>query len=117
MKLHTLFATSALAIVGLACTAALTPAAAQGTQTPHVDQRQANQQARIAQGAASGALTGREQLRLQREQNAIARAEAAAKADGVVTTHERRVLHRAQDVASRDIARQKHDHQRAPGKP
>jgi hypothetical protein len=92
--------------------AATSGAWAQGA-TPGVDQRQDNQQARIAQGAASGALTGREQRRLQREQRGIARAEAHAKTDGTVTPQERRRLHRKQNAASADIAHQKHDRQHA----
>ena len=53
------------------------------TETPRVDQRQAKQQARIAQGAASGSLTKRETRRLEREQLAVANAKGAAQADGV----------------------------------
>lgn len=81
------------------------------TETPRVDARQAHQEARIAQGAASGALTAREQHRLRRQQNAIAHGEAHAKADGNVTRAERRALHHAQRHASHNIARQKHDAQ------
>ena len=80
--------------------------------TLRVNQRQANHEKRIDQGIASGQLTQRETRRLEREQNAINRAENRAKADGVVTNQERRQLHRAQNHASRDIARQKHDRQR-----
>jgi hypothetical protein len=76
-----------------------------------VDARQARQTQRIEQGAASGALTGREQRRLHREQKAIGQVEEKAKADGTVTRHERKRLHRMQNHAGRDIARQKHDGQ------
>lgn len=79
--------------------------------TPGIDQRQANQEKRIDQGVASGQLTKRETRRLEREQNAINRAEDKAKADGVVTAKERRRVHHAQNRASRDIKRQKHDAQ------
>lgn len=99
----------------LLATAATTGFAAEGsTATPRVDQRQANQEARIAQGAQSGALTPREQRRLHREQKVVAKAETAAKADGTVTRTERRQLHHLQNHASRDIARQKHDAQAVP---
>ena len=64
------------------------PVSAQ-TATPRVDQRQANQEARIQQGA---------------------------KADGKVTARERAKLARAQDKQSRKIAKQKHDKQTAPAK-
>jgi len=87
------------------------------TATPGVDQRQAEQQARIQQGVASGQLTAREKRRLQGEQRAIARAKAHAKADGTVTAQERARLQHMQDHASRDIYRQKHDRQRAPSAP
>ena len=87
--------------------------AAAAPATPRVDQREANQQARIANGAASGQLTGKETVRLEREQAAVNKAEAHAKADGTVTRHERKRLHRMQNAASKDIHAQKHDAQTA----
>ena len=81
--------------------------------TPRVDQRQANQQARIANGAASGQLTSRETLRLEKQQAMVNKAEDHAKADGTVTRHERKRLHRMQNTASKRIHRQKHDAQTA----
>jgi len=83
------------------------------TATPRVDQREANQQARIANGAASGELTAKETNRLEKEQAAIGKTEAKAKADGTVTKAERTKLHRMQNKASRDIHHQKHDAQTA----
>lgn len=80
-----------------------------GTQTPRIDQREAHQQARIAQGAASGSLTAQETQRLEKEQARIDHAEAKAKSDGTVTAKERRRLHAMQDGASRDIHRKKHN--------
>jgi uncharacterized membrane protein YebE (DUF533 family) len=59
-------------------------------------------------------LTPREQRRLQHEQKSVARAEAHANADGVVTAKERARLHHKQNEASRDIRRQKHDRQHKP---
>lgn len=84
-----------------------------GTNTPRVDQREANQQARIAQGAANGSLTAQETRRLEKEQAHIDNAEARAKSDGTVTTKERRRLHAMQDGASRDIRRKKHNERTA----
>ena len=60
-----------------------------------------------------GPTTGKETVRLEKEQAAVNRAEAKAKADGTVTKHERRRLHRMQDAASKDIYKQKHDAQTA----
>lgn len=79
------------------------------TTMPRVDQREANQQSRIARGAASGSLTARETQRLEKEQARIDNAEARAKSDGTVTAKERRRLHAMQDGASRDIRRKKHN--------
>ena len=79
--------------------------------TPVVDQRQARQQARIKHGVATGQLTVREAVRLERGQRRVAIGEARAKADGVVTRKERARLAHAQNVQSRRIARQKHDRQ------
>jgi uncharacterized membrane protein YebE (DUF533 family) len=97
-------------IIATVLTAATLPVFAQ-TNTPVVDQRQANQEARIQQGVASGALTGREAARLERGQQRVENMEAAAKADGVVTKRERAQLQHAQNVQSRHIAAQKHDRQ------
>jgi len=84
---------------------------AQGASMPRVDQREGNQQARIAQGAASGALTPHETQRLEKQQAHVANAETKAEADGVVTKSERRKLHRMQNRANSDIYSQKHDAQ------
>ena len=84
--------------------------------TPRADVREANQQARIDSGVASGQLTRREAIRLEREQARIRRAEAIAKADGVVTPRERRELERMQREASAHIRAQKHDAQVAHGR-
>lgn len=115
MKNHKAFLIGCLVAV-LGAAAATTTFAQEAT--PHVDQRQQRQAARIAQGASSGELTVRERRHLHAQQRAVARAEARAKADGDVTRAERRQLDRMQDRASRDIHRQKHDRQRAhrPGK-
>ena len=88
---------------------ALAAATAFAQQPARVEQRQANQQARIAQGTASGTLTPKETQRLEKEQAHIAKVETKAEADGVVTTKEAKHVHRMQDRASRDIYRQKHD--------
>lgn len=71
--------------------------------TPDVDARQARQAARIEAALHDGRLSRREFRALQREQAAIRRYEAQAKADGVVTRHERRELQEMLDRASRHI--------------
>ena len=85
--------------------------------TPQVDARQARQHARIADGAATGALTPHERHRLHKQQRAIRHTEAHAKADGVVTPHEKRHLAKLQAKSSRAIHRQKHDGQKVGPKP
>ena len=101
-------------IVALFAAVAL-PVAAQ-TSTPRVDQRQANQEARIQQGVQSGALTGKEAAKLEKGQDKVQAKETKAKADGKVTARERARLAKAQDKQSRNIAKQKHDRQTAPAK-
>jgi len=88
------------------------PAAAQTTSTQRIDQRQANQQKRIDQGVASGALTPKEAGKLDRGQAKVQKMEDKAAADGKVTARERRRIEQAQDRQSKRIARQKHDRQR-----
>jgi hypothetical protein len=107
MRLARPLAVALLALAGTTATLA-------ATDTPRVDARQARQEARIADGVASGALTRPEARRLQHQQRHIRQAEHQAKADGVVTAQERRRLHRLQDHASRSIQRQKHDAQVRP---
>ena len=101
-------------LIGTALAIAAVGAFAQTPATPRVDQREANQQGRIAQGAASSQLTPRETNRLEKQQARINTAEANAKADGKVTKHERKHLHHMQNKASKNIAAQKHDAQVAP---
>ncbi|MEP7068503.1 MAG: hypothetical protein ABI789_04645 [Usitatibacter sp.] len=86
------------------------PVAAQ-VNTPTFDQRQANQEARIQQGVASGQLTPRETAKLERGQAKIQAMENKAKADGKVTAKERAKLAKAQNKQSRKINREKHDKQ------
>lgn len=81
------------------------------TATPGIDQRQANQEKRKEQGAASGRLTPQEAKRLDRQEDRLDTMEARKKADGVVTPRERAQLARAEKRESRRIARQKHDKQ------
>lgn len=90
------------------------PVFAQGTNTPNIDKRQANQGARIEQGKASGALTATEAARLEVGQAKVDVKEAKAKSDGVVTKRERARLQQAENKQSRKIKRQKHDAQKAP---
>lgn len=84
-----------------------------GQGTPRVDREQVRQHQRIEQGVARGSLTRHEAMQLQRGQQRIARMEARAKADGVVTRHERARLREAQAKESQRIQRQKHDRQHA----
>ncbi len=83
---------------------------AQG-QTPVIDQRQTNQQTRIDQGVASGQLTEREANRMEKRQDHVQNLENKAKEDGVVTKKERARIGAAQNNASRQLAKEKHDRQ------
>ncbi len=95
---------AAICIVGTASFAA-----AQTTSTPSIDARQANQQARINQGVASGQLTNREAANLQRGQARVQRMENRAAADGVVTKGEQARINQVQNNQSRKIFNKKHN--------
>ena len=101
-SLKTLAAGAALAFAALASS---------GAHAQGIDQREANQQARIQQGVMRGQLTPREAARLEHRQRHIRHAEMHARADGVMTPRERARLQRMQMRASRDIYRQRHDGQ------
>jgi len=77
-----------------------------------VDGRQARQQARIARGIASGALTPLETARLERRAAAVARTEAAMRRSGGLSCREREVLDGRLDSLSAAIRVQSHDGQR-----
>lgn len=115
MKIQTLIATLALTLGASAF--AQTPVAPvvpkDPLATPKIDQRQANQEKRIDQGIASGALTQKEATKLDNREIKIESDKLAAKADGKVTSAERRKLKREENRASRAINRQKHDRQTA----
>jgi len=105
-----------VAMGGLSLVGGLATNAAADTRFDRVDQRQYNQQQRIRDGFAAGRLTREEFRFLMREQNQIARLEARVEADGRVTPWERTQLERAQNEASRNIARLvRNDDHRGPG--
>jgi len=80
------------------------------------DVRQARQHARIHQGVQSDELTRGEAHRVRKNQRRINRLENRAENDGVVTATEKARLENAQDRASRQIYRLKHnDNQRGDG--
>lgn len=81
------------------------------TRGATIDQRQANQQGRIAQGVESGQLTPREATRLQKREGTVQRMEDRAKADGTVTKREAAAINQKQNSVSKGIYRQKHDAQ------
>ena len=83
----------------------LLPAGANAqTATPAINQTQKEQRERIQQGVKNGELTVHEKRK-------IARDEARAKADGVVTPRERATIKAEQRKASAHIAREKNDAQ------
>ena len=100
---------SSIAALLVGMSALVTPWMSAAQDTPAIDQRQARQSQRIANGQASGQLSNREAARLQAGQAKVANMEANAKADGKVTRAERAAIHHAQNKQSRHIAHQKHD--------
>ncbi|MBY0573677.1 MAG: hypothetical protein K2P84_08350 [Undibacterium sp.] len=87
----------------------VTPAFAQNTNTPNIDKREAQQQKRIANGASSGALTGKETLNLEKREAKIENDKQAAKADGKVTHAERVKLQKEENRTSKKIYEKKHN--------
>jgi uncharacterized membrane protein YebE (DUF533 family) len=88
---------------------AAAPVFAGPTATPRINHRQVNQERRIDQGVASGALTARETHTLDAREARIAADKAAAKADGTVTHAERAQLRGEERRTSRAIYRKKHN--------
>lgn len=84
-------------------------ACAGSTDDPVIQRREQNQERRIDQGVASGALTPGEAGRLEAQQARIKQREERMKSDGVLTRSERRRLTREQDRANRTIYRKKHN--------
>lgn len=74
-----------------------------------IDNRQANQSARIQQGVGSGQLNVRETYQLEKGQARVQNMESRAKADGVVNNRERARISQAQNVQSRRIYNKKHN--------
>ena len=78
-----------------------------------IDQRQDYQQDRIEHGIRDGQITRSEARRLEQGERAIDRAQARARADGVVTQQERARIDRMTDREGREIYQQSHDRQQA----
>jgi len=95
-----------VALLGVMSSAAFAQTAAQLDQ-----QRDVNQQERIEQGLKSGALTSREAGRLESEQKRIDNMQARDLRDGHMSAGEQLRLDKAQNAASADIYKQKHDAQ------
>jgi hypothetical protein len=85
------------------------PARAQSTYDPRIDQREDFQQQRIQQGIESGQLTPWEARRLENEQARIQATEDRMKADGNLSPRERARLTEMQNRAGRDIYRLDHN--------
>ena len=98
--------TLALSIATLLSGTALAQTAAEKDQ-----QRDVNQQERIEQGLKSGELSTKEAGHLEREQQHVDRMEAHDLKDGHISAAEQARLTKAQNTASADIYKQKHDAQ------
>ena len=76
---------------------------------PGVNERQANQTARIQQGVKSGELTHGEAQELRTERRDIRDLEQTYKSDGTLTRDERQDLHQQLNQQSQEIYEEKHD--------
>jgi hypothetical protein len=95
----------------VAMIATLPAVAMAGTRDPGVNQRQHNQQHRIAQGVRSGELTRTEAQGLREQRRSLRQEERAYKSDGKLTRDERKDLHQDLNQASRNIYGEKHDNE------
>jgi hypothetical protein len=75
----------------------------------HYNQR--NQHSRINEGVRSGQLTRPEAYQLRMQQSKIRNYKTMAMADGRITAAERKLIHKEQAKANRNIYHQKHDRQ------
>jgi hypothetical protein len=80
-------------------------------QAPVANGREQNQRTRIRQGVASGELNRREAARMRGREAGLTAEKRAVRADGVVTSTERRDLRQTENQNSRAIYHQKHDAQ------
>jgi len=76
---------------------------------PGVNERQANQTARVQQGVKSGELTHGEAQDLRTERRDIRDLEHTYKEDGTLTRDERQDLHQQLNQQSQEIYEEKHD--------
>jgi hypothetical protein len=79
---------------------------------PQINERQANQAGRVAQGVKSGELTRPEAQELREERRDIRDLEHDYKSDHVLTEQERRDLNQQLNQNSREIYEEKHDEER-----
>jgi hypothetical protein len=100
-----------LGLAAFATVATAMPAFTAAAFAQPVEQRQATQQARIAEGVRSGALTPHQTARLEHREARLQHQEARMRArhGGVLTHHDRRVLARHENHLSRAIYRAKHN--------
>ncbi len=97
------------AIFGITALTLAFTASSYAVDTPKIDSRQTKQEQRIDEGVKSGALTQKEEAKLDAGQAKIQKMEDKAKADDNVTRQERKRINHRQDVESRKIHRMKHN--------
>jgi len=85
------------------------PGSAPPTRDPGINERQANQSARIVQGVKSGELTHDEAQGLRDERRDIRELEQGYKSDGTLTKDERKDLNQELNGQSQSIYAEKHD--------
>jgi hypothetical protein len=98
-------------VLALSVATVLSGSAFADTVAEKDQQRDVNQQQRIEQGLQSGELSTKEAGRLEREQQHVDRMQAHDLKDGHMSAAEQLRLDKAQNAASADIYKQKHDAQ------
>ena len=85
---------------------------AQSIKTPKIDKKQKVQLTKIKQGVKSGELTRFEAKKLMKQESKLQRKKQNAKADGIVTSKERKQLRKAAKKIDAKIYKQKQDKQK-----
>jgi hypothetical protein len=82
-----------------------------GAHDYNINQRKADEQARVAQGVRSGQMTAHETAHVERQESAINHEEHVMRAqdNGHLTRQDRSVIHAQQNQESRRIYRDKHN--------
>jgi len=117
MKKMMTFAAAALISISAFAQTSTTTTGTTNQTPPTIQQRKANQQARIAQGVKSGQLTAGETAKLEKKEAGINKEERGMRQanGGKLTQTDRKAINQQQNTVSRQIYKDKHNNATQPG--